>query len=324
MKKIAVINITSFGREFPQHITELESKVGPVEKMAISADINGIELAKKLEGFTYVLLGNYPKFDEEFFQHNTSVKLIARHGIGFNNVNVECANQHGVMVTRINNEVENDAVAEQAVALLISTAKKVLKANEKTRNGEWNLNRQEIMGFQIREKTVGIIGCGSIGKRFAEIMHFGFKCKILIYDPYLQKEDITFAYEDCSLENVLKKSDFISIHCFLNEETYHLISKKELEMMKKEAILINTARGAIINDEDMYDALINQTIFAYGADVATVEPMDKKHPLLSLENALITPHSAIYNYTCMFNMNRKVMKDVYAVEVGKEPSMLIK
>lgn len=324
MKKIAVINITSFGREFPEHINELEEKVGPVEKMSISTEETGKNLANLLEGFTYVLLGNYPMFDENFFANNKSVKLIARHGIGYNNVDTESANRHGVVVTRINNEVENDAVAEQAVALLMSTSKKVLKGNEKTHQGQWNKDRQELMGFQIREKTVGVIGCGSIGRRFSEIMHYGFKCNILICDPYLQKKEIHFAYKQCTLEELVKNADFISIHCFLNEETENMIGEKELAMMKKKTILINTARGSIVNEDDVYKALKDNKLFAYGADVSAIEPMRETHPLLTLDNVLITPHSAIYNDTCMYNMNRKVMEDIYSLEAGEEPFMQIK
>ena len=101
LKKTAVINITSFGREFPQHLQELEEKVGPVDKMLLPADMDGRTLAQKLKGYTYIVLGNYPTFDETFFSNNCDVKLIARHGIGFNNVDLESSKKHGVYVTHI-------------------------------------------------------------------------------------------------------------------------------------------------------------------------------------------------------------------------------
>lgn len=324
LKKTAVINRTSFGREFPQHLQELEEKVGPVDKMLLPADMDGRTLAQKLKGYTYIVLGNYPTFDETFFSNNCDVKLIARHGIGFNNVDLESSKKHGVYVTHIQNYVELDAVAEQAAALLMAVSKNVVTANHKVHQGDWNRDRQEIMGFQLRGKTCGVIGCGHIGTRFAQIMKYGFQNRILAYDPYADKEKVMAeGIQLCDLDTLLKESDFISLHASLDEKSKHLINAQTLAKMKDNTILINTGRGGLVDETALLEALRNGHLFGYGADVAVHEPMQADDPLLACERVTITPHSAIYNYTCMKNMNRKVMEDIYCMERGERPVEII-
>ncbi|NBK93668.1 3-phosphoglycerate dehydrogenase [bacterium 1XD21-13] len=323
MKKVAVINISSFGREFPENMKELE-KHFQVEKMLFPQDMKEEELAERLKGFSYVLLGNYPFFGEVFFENNRDVKLIARHGIGYNNVDAASAKRHGVYFTNIPHEVENDAVAEQAVSLVMAVAKNLTTADQKTRRGEWSHNRQELVGFQIRDGVTGVIGLGSIGRRFAEIMKYGFNNQILVYDPFMGDRKIKNAgFTPCTLEEVLEGADVISLHCCLTKETQYLIGAEQLKRMKKTAILINTARGALVDELAVSEALEKGEIFGYGADTSEYEPMDPEHPLLKQKHVVITPHTAIYNRTCMYQMNRKVMEDIFQVEAGKEPSSIV-
>lgn len=325
MEKIAVINITSFGREFPDHITELEENIGKVDKFLLPADMAGGDLAELLEGYTYIILGNYPSFDETFFKKCRTVKLIARHGIGYNNIDLESAKRHHVYVTTIPHVVEEDAVAEQAVALLMAVSKNIVRADTKVHMGEWNINRQEIMGYQLRGGITGIIGCGHIGKRMASIMKYGFENHILAYDPYMKVEEANaLGIELCDVTTLLEKSDFVSLHANLNEESHFLINKDTLKLMKKDAILINTGRGGLIDEDALVEALVNQRIAGFGADVASNEPLDKNSALLKLRNVTMTPHSAIYNRTCMFAMNRKVMEDIYSVAKGERPNGVMK
>ncbi|MCR0205375.1 3-phosphoglycerate dehydrogenase [[Clostridium] innocuum] len=324
LEKVAVVNITSFGREFPEHLQELEERVGPVDKMLLPADMDGEALASRLKGYTYVLLGNYPSFDEAFFSRNQDVKLIARHGIGFNNVDLESSRRHGVYVTHIQNYVELDAVAEQAAALLMAVSKHVVIADRKVHEGNWNKDRQELMGFQLRGCTTGVIGCGHIGTRFAMIMKYGFHNRILAYDPYADKDKVMAeGIQLCDLDTLLRESDFISLHANLTENSRHLINAEALAKMKNRAILINTGRGPLVDEAAVLDALKSGRLSGYGADVAAHEPMEKDDPLLTCEQAVITPHSAIYNYTCMKNMNRKVMEDIYCMQRGERPVEII-
>lgn len=323
MGKIAVINITSFGREFPEFVEELEAKVGKVEKFILPADIPVEELIDLLKGYQYVLLGNYPYFGETFFKQ-CDLKLIARHGIGFNNIDLKSAKEHNIYVTSIPNEIEMYAVAEQALALTLSISKNVVVADDMVHQGEWNVNRQRIMGIQLTNKVTGIIGYGNIGSCYAKMMQHGLNNEVLVYDPYLSKE---VADKDgvtlVELDELLAKSDVVSLHANLTKETTHILNEKNLSKMKTSAILINSDRGDLIYEKALIKVLKEKKIFGYGADVASVEPMLKENELLTLPNVIITPHSSIYNTDCMWQMNRKVVDDVCLVEVGSKPNNII-
>jgi phosphoglycerate dehydrogenase-like enzyme len=324
MSRIAIVNINSFGREFPEYITELEEKVGEVRKFDLPNDISGKELAEKLNGYTYVILGTHPEFQAEFFAENKTVRLIARHGLGVNNVDLEAAEKAGVYVTKEPGIVERDAVAEQAVALLLSLAKNIPRADQKVKAGQWRVDRQELVGYQLYEMTTGIIGFGNIGRRVGEIMKDGFHNRLLIYDPFISAEDAAAAgAEKVELDTLLEQSDFISLHCALVDSTRGMISTEQFRKMKKSAILIDTARGALIDEAALIQALKDHEIWGYGADVAVHEPIEPDNELLQLEHVIITPHVAVYNRTCTSNMNRKVMNDIYLMEEGKKPENII-
>mgnify|MGYP000922994524 CR=1 FL=1 len=324
MEKIAIVNVRSFGREFPEFITELEEKVGPVKKFMFPIDVSGRVLAEELKGYTYVILGTFPTFGREFFENNHDVRLIARHGLGFNNIDLEAATRHHVYVTKEENAIERDAVAEQAAALLNAVAKNVVKADGMVHRNEWAVDRQRLMGFQMTGKTTGVIGFGNIGRRFGQIMKNGYGNRILAYDPFLPKEKAEEAgAELCDLDTLLRESDFISLHANLTDAGRHLLDESKFALMKPTAILINTARGQLIDEEALIRALTEKKIFGYGADVATQEPIQKENELLKLDNAVLTPHVAVYNRTCTENMNRKVMQDIYLVREGKKPAFIV-
>lgn len=321
---IAVINISSFGIVYPEFVKELQEKVGPVEKFTLAQDMSQEDLAKVLKGFTYVLLGNYPTFGETFFENNRDVKLIARHGIGVNNIDIEAANRHKVFVTKMVNTIETHAVAEQAASLLMSVAKCIVIANHKVHTGQWQAKRLEMLGHQIYGKTTGIIGFGYIGKRFAQIMKHGYDNQILVYDPYAKQSDLDdLGVTRIDLNGLLERSDIISLHANLNDETRHMINADTLKRVKQDAILINTARGPLVDETALFEAMVNKQLFGYGADVSEKEPIEPDNRLLSLDRVIITPHSAIYNKTCMEEMNRKVMEDIFHVEAGELPSELL-
>lgn len=324
MSKIAIVNINSFGREFPEYLTELKEKVGEVKKFDLPNDISGKELAETLDGYTYVILGTHPEFQADFFEANKTVKLIARHGLGVNNIDLKAAEKAGVYITKEPGIVERDAVAEQAVALLLSLAKNIPQADRKVKAGQWTVNRKELVGYQLYKMTTGIIGFGNIGRRVGEIMKYGFQNRLLIYDPFVSAEDAAKAGgEKVELDELLEQSDFISLHCALVDSTENMISADQFRKMKKSAILIDTARGALIDEAALIQALKDHEIWGYGADVAVHEPIEPDNELLKLDHVIITPHVAVYNLKCTSDMNRKVMQDIYLMEAGKKPENII-
>ncbi|MGN1277407.1 MAG: NAD(P)-dependent oxidoreductase [Floccifex sp.] len=324
MSKIAICNVSGFGREFPEFLIELEKKVGPVEKFTFDSNVSQSELADTLKGFTYVILGTHPDFKEEFFEKNQDVKLIARHGLGFNNIDIEAAKKHNVFVTKESNVIEQDAVAEHAVALLHAVSKNLVIANQMVHDNEWKVSRQRCMGYQIRNKVTGIIGYGNIGRRVGEIMKYGYKNRIVAYDPYLPEEKATeYGIELMSLEQVFEQADFISIHCNLTTQNQKMINADVLKHAKPSLILINCARGGLVDEQAIAQAVSSQQIFGYGADATANEPIEMDNPLLKLDHVILSPHVGVYNYTCTENMNRKVMEDIYLMEKGQRPKEII-
>lgn len=313
MEKIAILNVSSIGRDFPEHIEELE-KIGEVTRYAVAKDAKTKELLELLHDVTYIIMGTSPTLDSEFFDGMKHLKLITRHGIGFNHIDLESAKQHNVYVCNITGRIERDAVAEQASTLLSMAAKKMLLADYMVRNDEWLNNRGRLMGYELTRKVTGVIGCGNIGSRFKEIMEHGYQNKILIYDPYQRQTS-----QHVDLETLLRESDFISLHANLTKENYHMIDKEQFAMMKKTVVLVNTARGALINEAALVDALAEKRIGGFGADVLTSEPVEVDNPLLKLENTVFSPHVGVYNYACICNMDLKVMKDIELVHKGQKP-----
>lgn len=324
MPKIAICNVSGFGREFPEFLAELEKKVGLVQRFTFDSNISSEELANELKGFTYVILGTHPTFKKDFFELNQDVKLIARHGLGYNNIDIKAAAEHGVIVTKEANVIEQDAVAEYAVALLHAVAKNLITANNMVHNDEWKISRERLMGFQLRGRITGIIGCGNIGRRVAEIMKYGYRNKIIVYDPYLSKEAAgKMGVELVSLENLFEQSDFISIHCNLTNDNQNMINKDILKHAKSSLILINCARGGLVDEEAIAEAIKEKRIFGYGADATKREPINMDNPLLGLDHVVLSPHVGVYNYTCTEMMNRKVMDDIYKMEAGQRPTEII-
>lgn len=324
MAKIAILNVNSFGRFFPEHIEELEEKIGSVTRYSVDEDINGKDLAELVGTFDYIVMGTTPRLDREFFENQTHVKLISRHGIGFNHIDLEAARERGIYVCKELGEIERDAVAEQAVSLLLSGSKRLVTADAMVRSDEWKIRRDRLLGVQVSEKVTGVIGLGNIGSRFAEIMKYGFKNRVLVYDPNVSPEVIKKqGYEAMALDDLLEQSDFVSLHCNLNESNVHMINERTLSLMKPTSVLVNTARGGLIHEPSLYNALALNKISFFGTDVMTDEPVPVGHPLLELENTVFTPHVGVYNERCIQNMDRKVMEDIYLVHKGKSPVEIV-
>lgn len=324
MGKVAIVNVNSFAKRYPQHIKELEDKLGHVQRFSVDEKTSAQDLAALLKGFEYIILGTTPRVPKAFFDLQKDVKLITRHGIGFNHIDLAAAKENKVYVTKMLGEIERDSVAEQAISLLCSVTKNLNTADQMVRNKEWKINRERLMGYQLSGKTTGIIGYGNIGHRFGEIMKFGFQNRILICDPKVTQSQVLAAgVELVSLDELLTQSDFISLHANLTKENTHLINENALNKMKTSAILINTARGDLIDEKALFTALTQHKIFGFGTDVFSSEPIENDNPLLNCDHTVFSPHVGVYNETCLFNMDRKVMNDIYLVSQGNKPVEIV-
>lgn len=322
MKKIAIVNSSSFGVHFDNQFKALED-IGEVKRFRYPIDVDAKTMADNLHDMDYIIASVTPKFTSEFFALCPKLKLISRHGIGYNNIDIEAAGKHGVLVTIVDGIVEQDAVAENAIALLMSVSRRVCKSYKAAREGNWH-TRAYFMGHQLRGKTTGVIGFGNIGSRVGSIMKEGFHNRLLAYDPYVSDEDlIKRGAVPVSLETLLKESDFISLNAFLDEKSYHMIGKKEFSLMKKEVILVNSARGELVDLDALLHALDEKLITGYGSDVIEKEPVGKDYPLFQYDNVIISPHTSAYTWECLKGMGDKVVDDVVRTDQGKKPHLVV-
>ncbi|SFE76611.1 Lactate dehydrogenase [Thermoanaerobacter thermohydrosulfuricus] len=320
--KIAIVNSSSFGKHFPDHIEKLKA-LGEVERFELPHDMRGKALAEKLMGYSVIIASVKPYYDREFFEYKDKTLLITRHGIGYDAIDIKSATEKGTLVTKVAGIVEREAVAENAIALLMDVMRRVREASLRVKEGKWQ-ERASFMGYEIKDKVAGIIGIGNIGSRVAEILKYGFGAKVIAYDPNLSEEEIQKrGAQPVSLEELLQTSDIISLNASLNEKNYHMLSHKEFSMMKKNVFIVNTARGELIDTEALIKALKEGKVAGAGLDVVEGEPIDDNHPLLAFDNVIITPHTSAYTYECLRGMGDKVVSDVEKVLRGEIPDGVI-
>ncbi|WP_029689388.1 D-isomer specific 2-hydroxyacid dehydrogenase family protein [Thermoanaerobacter sp. A7A] len=320
--KIAIVNSSSFGKHFPDHIERLKA-LGEVERFELPHDMRGKALAEKLMSYSVIIASVKPYYDREFFEYKDKTLLITRHGIGYDAIDIKSATEKGTLVTKVAGIVEREAVAENAIALLLDVMRRVREASLRVKDGKWQ-ERASFMGYEIKDKVAGIIGIGNIGSRVAEILKYGFGAQVIAYDPNLSEEEIQKrGAQPVFLEELLQTSDIISLNASLNEKNYHMLSHKEFSMMKKNVFIVNTARGELIDTEALIKALKEGKVAGAGLDVVEGEPIDENHPLLAFDNVIITPHTSAYTYECLRGMGDKVVSDVEKVLRGEIPDGVI-
>lgn len=320
--RIAIVNSSSFGKHFPEHRQRLAA-LGEVRRFDFPADIGGEELAEALRGFPILIVSVRPFFTPEFFARKDETWLIARHGIGVDNIHLPSATERGVLVTKVTPWVEREAVAEFTVALLLDILRRTPEAAASVRRGEWE-RRAEFLGWEIRGKVVGIIGLGNIGGRVAEILHRGFGARILAYDPCLTPERARLVgAEATDLETLLREADILSLNASLTPENYHMLSHREFALMKPGVFIVNTARGELVDEEALVAALETGKVAAVGMDVVEDEPIGADHRLLRYPNVLIVPHIAAYTRESLRLMGEKVVADVEHLLQGQVPEEVV-
>jgi D-3-phosphoglycerate dehydrogenase len=245
------------------------------------------------------------------------LKVVGRHGVGVDAIDLKAAKQRGIVVCNTP-DANLESVAEQAVGFMITLSKQILRADQALRQGRWNV-RYEYIGQEMDRRTLGLVGMGRIGARVAEICHFGFRMRIIYHDviAYPDLEERLSA-KKLPLGEVLKKADYISLHVPLLPATKGLIGAEQLAMMKKGAFLINTSRGAIVDEAALIKALRSGHLGGAGLDVFDTEPTPADNPLLQFDNVVLTPHMAAHTDDALKAMSM-VAEDIIRVLEGKEP-----
>lgn len=317
--KIAIVNSSSFGRIFNHHLKRLE-KMGSVSRFEFDSAIPGKELAEALTGYNMIIASVTPFFTSDFFEHKDELKLITRHGIGFNNIDLEAAKKHGTLVSIVPPLVERDAVAENNVTNLLALMRRTLESAAEVKKGGWE-NRAEFIGSGLCGKTVGVIGVGNTGSRVVEILHYGFRCDVLGVDPNKTALEInTFGGKKVELDELLERSEVICLCASLNEANYHLISKERIDKMKQGVYLSNSARGALVDEAAIIEAIENGKLAGYATDVLEVEPGSSDHLFLNYLNIVVTPHTSAYTMECLEGMGEVCVSDCEAVIEGRLPN----
>ena len=243
-----------------------------------------IELVKDIDG---IILGTDP-CDRDVIAAGPKLKVISRFGVGYDNVDTEYCAGKGIAFYRTVG-VNADAVADSAFAMILAVSKRVVPVNNMMKSGKWF----EAESFEINHKTLGLIGFGNVGAKVAK-RAVGFDMKIIAYDPFRNQElakSVNTTYVD-TIEQVLRESDVVSLHLPRSAETYHIIGAEQIAMMKSGAILINTARGGIVDENALADALEQNKILGAGLDVFENEPLPEDSRLFKLDNTVLSPHGA--------------------------------
>lgn len=244
------------------------------------------ELKKIIPEYDAIIIRSETKLKRDIIEAATRLKVIGRAGIGLDNVDLPAATKKGIVV--MNTPQENAiAAAEHTIAMMLSISRKIPQATSSMRGGKWE--KKKFMGVELYNKTLGLVGVGVIGTVVADRAR-GLKMKVIGYDPYLSPEVAEKkGVELVSLDELLARSDFISVHTPLTEETRSLIDKNAMTKMKEGVILINCARGGIINEKDLYEAIRGGRVAGAALDVFEKEPA-VGNPLLELEEVVSTPH----------------------------------
>jgi len=285
------------------------------------------ELLKRVKGKDIILSILTERIDKEVFNAaGPQLKMIANYAVGFDNIDLNEAKKRNIVVTNTPSGQISESVAEHTIALMFALAKRVCEADRFTRAGKYKAwGPKLLLGTDFYGKTVGIVGTGRIGTGVVKRLHDGFNMKILYNDikrnSELEKET---SAKFCTLEQLLKESDFVSLHVPLLPSTRHLISTKQFKMMKKTAFLINTARGPIIDEKALVKALAKKEIAGVGLDVYECEPMIDCDPkdnldLRKMDNVVLTPHTASATLETRQEMSCLAANNILMFINGKKP-----
>lgn len=310
-------------RRIPIVGVEMLKKKYEVVENAGDVQMTKEQLKEAVKGVDAILSSLTDPIDEEVIAAADRVKVIANYAVGFNNIDVDAARKSGIIVTNTP-DVLSDTTAEVAWALLFAVSRRIVEADRYLRNGNWKSFTSDLMlGQDIHDKTLGIIGAGRIGRRFAEKAR-GYNMHILYHnrDRAMDFEKIHNA-RYVGLEELLKESDVISIHVPLTTETHHLIGEEQLRMMKSNAILINTARGPIVDEKALAKALKEHWIFGAGLDVYENEP-HVPEALMSLDNVVLLPHIGSATIETRNNMSELCARNIINVLEGRSPMTPVK
>ena len=270
------------------------------------------ELLQRVRGMDGLLCLLTDKIDGEVMDAaGPQLKVISNHAVGFDNIDVNAATARKIPVGNTP-DVLTDATADFAFALMMAVARRIPEAERYVHEGNWKTwGPMTLLGVDLKGATLGLVGFGRIGKAMAR-RAVGFDMRVIYYDPSEKDRGPANQATRVDFETLLNDSDFISLHTPLTSETRHLIDREALSKMKSNAVLINTARGPVVDPDALYEALKEKRIFGAGLDVTEPEPLPMESPLLTLENIVIVPHIASASKTTRDKMSLMAAQNLIA------------
>jgi len=278
----------------------------------------GPELAAQYDAL-YINIARVPAAAVE--RADCRLRIVARHGVGYDTVDVAAMTRAGVLVTNTPTAMPRP-VATTALTFVLALAGKLFLKDRLTRSGRWH-ERMDNMGLGLSGRTLGVIGAGGIGKELLRMARV-FDLKLLATDPVAN--DVELGYigaRKVDLDTLMRESDFVVVCCLLNEHTRHLIGAEALAKMKPTSYLINVARGPIVDEKALIDALQKRRIAGAALDVFEQEPVDPANPLLAMDNVIVTPHSLCWTDECFHNMASTGLRSIVEVLNGRIPEFLV-
>lgn len=267
------------------------------------------------------ILNTYSSLGPRVIESLEKCRVISRYGVGVDSIDIPSATRKGIYVANVPDYCM-DEVSDHALALLLSWARKVTYLNHRIKNGLWDYKVGRPI-YRLRGQTLGLVAFGKIPRTLTpKVQSFGLK--VIAHDPYIDQEIIRqFGAEPASLEEVMSRSDFVSVHAPLTDETRGMINRANLQLMKPSAFLINTARGPVVNEADMVEALRANLLAGAALDVVAEEPIRPDHPFLTMDNVILTPHTAWYSEESEVEMRRKCARNVLEALLGQVPTYLV-
>lgn len=305
---------------------DLDWEAGELARRGVEFQIHQLKFAKTAEVIAAtrdadVVIVNMVPITKELLSGWEKCRLVIRHGVGYDNVDVKALEAAGIPVCYIPDYCQEE-VAEQAIALILACGRKIVSSrrvlDDSSARGSWDF-ADVVPIFQIAGQTLGIIGCGRIGSRvYQKLQSFGFK--FLICDPYLTEErKRELGIEVVNQETVFRNADFVTIHTPLTAETRHIVNARTLGMMKSTAYIVNTARGPMVDEPALAEALRNGVIAGAAIDVFSIEPPRANYPLFGLPNVILTPHLSWYSENAGRRIRELILLELDRFLAGQAP-----
>lgn len=274
------------------------------------------ELEGKVKEADYLLVSGRLKINRTVLGNAQNIKMIQRTGVGLDSIDLEYIRNHDVPFY-VNKGVNAQSVAEHTILLMLASLRNLVEINENTKRGIWKKQAQGVCTHELCGKTVGLIGMGAIGRKVAGMLK-AFGAEVLYNDvsKMKQEDENALGIKFSTREEIIEKSDIISLHCPLTDDTRHMINDRAVNKMKNGVILINTARGGLIDESALINGIKNGKIAGAGIDVYEKEPVDNSE-VLNLQNVITTPHIGGVTYDSFYQMMYQAMRNIEMFDKGQ-------